>query len=363
MKPVRLVHLILLGAVVCVVLAMLAGVPEQIGRAYAWVSRAQGAEAVSIKGEPEAKRMYDRPKFPSQPEDEFPVEAKGSGRSPGALERVKGAAIAGERSPEDYQPPSKGVVRGPPSGWSGPSGKEFVKVAPEAPKEPGLSRWDAGPRPSLAKPIPGPPTLDELLREARQVEKEQREIMAGYDAARDATAPPEARASFREKLTNVLERQFDIQQQQRELEISQIEARIRRLREMLEKRNQARQKIVQERLNQLLREAEGLGWIAPGEAGPARSVSSPPFEEGVREQETVMPDGSRVRVLIPEYRTVPPPLLQPTPKPVEPAAPKSALDTIPPPPPAKEPLPAVPSIPKKGMPPEEEKLPLPSPRR
>lgn len=74
------------------------------------------------------------------------------------------------------------------------------------------------------------------------------------------------RADLKEKLAAALEKQFDAQQKLRELEISRIEARVQKLRDLVRKRTDARRKIIDNRYEQLLNDAEGLGWnsTAPG---------------------------------------------------------------------------------------------------
>ena len=68
----------------------------------------------------------------------------------------------------------------------------------------------------------------------------------------------------RKHLSEVLSHQFDlhIQQQQRELE--DLEKRIAKLKEVVKKRIDAKSTIVERRLEQLIQDAEGLGWNAPG---------------------------------------------------------------------------------------------------
>jgi hypothetical protein len=68
------------------------------------------------------------------------------------------------------------------------------------------------------------------------------------------------RQKLRQRLTELLSEQFTLRQQRRENEIQQIESRVKKLRELLQKRTDAQQKIVERRLNELLSDAEGLGW-------------------------------------------------------------------------------------------------------
>jgi hypothetical protein len=62
------------------------------------------------------------------------------------------------------------------------------------------------------------------------------------------------------KLSEALEKQFDIRQQRHALEVSTLEAQLKRLQEMVQKRQESRRDIIAKRLDQLVREAQGLGW-------------------------------------------------------------------------------------------------------
>jgi hypothetical protein len=75
------------------------------------------------------------------------------------------------------------------------------------------------------------------------------------------------RTELKQKLSAALEKQFDTQQKLRELEISRIEARVQKLRDLVRKRTEARRKIIDNRYEQLLNDAEGLGWNSTATGG------------------------------------------------------------------------------------------------
>jgi len=106
------------------------------------------------------------------------------------------------------------------------------------------------------------PEVAKWMKEVAKTEAEQGQLLAMYAQAADEKQRAEIKAS----LGKVLERQFDLQLHQREREVSEIEARVKKLREMIAKRNAARQTIVTGRLDQLLNEMDGMGWAAP--SGP-----------------------------------------------------------------------------------------------
>ena len=106
--------------------------------------------------------------------------------------------------------------------------------------------------------------------EAQKAEAEQGQLLAKYAQTTNA----KERADIRANLAKVLERQFDLQQGQREREVSQIEARVKKLREMIQKRRIAQAGDRRHsRVDQLLNEVDGMGWVAPSGAG--RSTQGP----------------------------------------------------------------------------------------
>jgi hypothetical protein len=117
--------------------------------------------------------------------------------------------------------------------------------------------------------VPISPELQKLTEEVRKAQQDEQSRIAQYAAATNE----QERNKLKESLSKVLDRQFDLQQQMRKLELDPIEARVKRLRELIDKRNQARKTIVEKRLDQLLRDAEGMGWTPPGE--PAAAVAPP----------------------------------------------------------------------------------------
>ena len=82
------------------------------------------------------------------------------------------------------------------------------------------------------------------------------------------------RQKAKTELAELLGKQFEVQQQIREEEVGQLEARVKKLRALIDKRKEARLSIIEKRLDQLLREAEGLGWNVGGE-GPHQAIYRP----------------------------------------------------------------------------------------
>jgi hypothetical protein len=73
-------------------------------------------------------------------------------------------------------------------------------------------------------------------------------------------AEGENKDKIKSKLTETLGKQFDARQKRHEAEIAALEAKIKKLKEMVQKRQENRREIISKRLEQLVRETEGLGW-------------------------------------------------------------------------------------------------------
>jgi hypothetical protein len=109
----------------------------------------------------------------------------------------------------------------------------------------------------------GDPELEKLHRQEAETQNAVANLLAAYGR----TDKEGERATIKKKLTEALEKQFDAQQKRREIEVARIEAQLKKLRDMIAKRTDKRQTIIDKRLDQLLQEAEGLGWSSPQGVG------------------------------------------------------------------------------------------------
>ena len=107
------------------------------------------------------------------------------------------------------------------------------------------------------------PEAEKLTRSEHELDQQTRELIAKYAETEDNQVREKAKTQLREMLL----KQFTLQNQRRELELRRIEERLSKLREQLKRRTDAREQIVDQRLQQLVNEAEGLGW-APPAGGP-----------------------------------------------------------------------------------------------
>jgi hypothetical protein len=103
------------------------------------------------------------------------------------------------------------------------------------------------------------PEMDKLMQAEAAAEQQVAKLIESY-----AHTEGEAkRSGIKSDLSKVLEKEFDAQQKRRDLELKRVEERLKKVRDLMEKRDRARRSIIDNRLDQLIREADGLGWTPP----------------------------------------------------------------------------------------------------
>jgi hypothetical protein len=68
------------------------------------------------------------------------------------------------------------------------------------------------------------------------------------------------RENVRGKLNDLLEKQFDERQKRHKAESEALEAQVKKLKDLIATRNENRKEIINRRLEQIVRDAQGLGW-------------------------------------------------------------------------------------------------------
>ena len=106
--------------------------------------------------------------------------------------------------------------------------------------------------------------MDKLVAGEAEAAREVAKLVAEYKQ----TEGDAERAKIKEKLSAALTKQFEQQQKRRELELARAEEQLKKLRELMKKRGDDKKTIVEKRLDQIVREAEGLGWSAPPSPNP-----------------------------------------------------------------------------------------------
>jgi hypothetical protein len=126
-------------------------------------------------------------------------------------------------------------------------------VAPVAGDAPRAANFRGGQR--LVQP-PGPGINVFFAPEDHQLNQESHEnigkLTAETDAAKKTDLEKEIKAS--------LAKQFDARQEAREQELKNLEERVKQLRELFDKRQKAKDEIVDTRFQELVRASNGLGW-------------------------------------------------------------------------------------------------------
>jgi hypothetical protein len=112
---------------------------------------------------------------------------------------------------------------------------------------------------------PAPPTAPALAG----WEDYYRQSQSGVSAQRLAqkyikTEKVEEKQELRKKLTDIVGQQFDTRLQQQQKELNDLEKQIANLRAVMKKRQDNKTAIVERRIDQLIQDADGMGWSNPG---------------------------------------------------------------------------------------------------
>lgn len=194
---------------------------------------------------------------------------------------------------EDLRPRRPGEFRPRPPR----EGEDFLKDRPrdkgdrpfekERPHRPprgiGEEEERRGPPPHLVPPPPpheppiDDPEFEAILRKDRDLERETHKVsehirhmsreIERRTSKTDAVAKTEkgeleeienARTRAREELARLVEKHFQVRQERRRLELSRMEARLKRLKESIENREKQKEKVVQARVAELLGDDVGF---------------------------------------------------------------------------------------------------------
>lgn len=128
---------------------------------------------------------------------------------------------------------------------------------------------------------PGQYTVERTYSVAEQTAA-NRELAEAYDVLRKADADGQDKAAAREKLVEILGKQFETDLEQRTKQIEQLEKQIATLKEQIEKRRTAKDRLIELRIELMLNEGEGLGfpnaWQQPlRNFGPSFSLPPGPY--------------------------------------------------------------------------------------
>ncbi len=133
-------------------------------------------------------------------------------------------------------PPRDGDQRPPRDGEGRPG--------PDGMRQPGPPRWPPENWQSLEK---NDPDMYKLVKEDMELDHQSREL-----ASLCRQAPQEQRDEMKKQLQKLVNKQFEVRQARRTLEVKRVETEIQRLRDAIDRRNGAREKIVAQRVSDLL---------------------------------------------------------------------------------------------------------------
>jgi hypothetical protein len=129
------------------------------------------------------------------------------------------------------------------------------------------------------------PEVEKLLGLDREKNSEIAAVAARYKNLTDANE----RAAAEKQIADLVMQQFSLRQQLRERQLVQLEEQVKRLRAVQNERESQRDRIVADRVQQILREAAGLGW---GDVGVDEAAAKFKFTTGAKLPVKI--DGKRV---------------------------------------------------------------------
>ena len=113
-----------------------------------------------------------------------------------------------------------------------------------------------GPRqPDLEAMRRNDPEMFKLLQEDNELDRHTRELGMQF-----RQAPPEQRERMQKELHELVNKQFEVRQQRRTLELKRIEGELQRLREAIERRAKNREQLIERRVSELIGREDDLGF-------------------------------------------------------------------------------------------------------
>lgn len=121
----------------------------------------------------------------------------------------------------------------------------------------------------ISDPGPYRMPVNEKFAKLHDAERKAASFIAERAREYQATNDPAERKKIEETITGTVNNQFDARQNLRQIELDELAARLKRLRELHDERAAQRDRIVGDRVQQVLRDADGLGW---GDATPGDNM-------------------------------------------------------------------------------------------
>jgi hypothetical protein len=136
--------------------------------------------------------------------------------------------------------------------------RQVLQVAPPAVPAPPVLTFTGAPNPPQVPQSPARPAVAWYTVSADLGPRTHEAKKLAETYAHESSES--ARVTIRKQLTALLMEQFDDRQKRHQDEIKQLEAQIKKLKDLIDKRQENREDIISRRLDQMLKEAQGLGW-------------------------------------------------------------------------------------------------------
>jgi hypothetical protein len=120
--------------------------------------------------------------------------------------------------------------------------------------------WAQEGQPALPIPLGTPPWGGNMFFKSQQWQSQSAKLTQRYIKAEKA----EEKQEIRTKLKDLVSQQFDDRMEQQKKELESLEKELTDLRALLKKRQDAKGAIVDRRIDQLIEDAQGMGWNASG---------------------------------------------------------------------------------------------------
>jgi hypothetical protein len=214
-----------------------------------------GADESNPDGQDSAKRAPAGEDNSARPKGAF-----GGMRPTGKRPAGRGAGV----DRQDIGGPADGLPRSPGGGFGGAFGQRLPggnawDTLPDLPGR-GLMRGappgTMGPFPGQMRGVGGGIAPENRASGEGRLAQDAEQLARRISAAKTESEKDKLVIQLRE----ILEKQFDVRQRRHESEVEELEAQVQKLRERIHKRQDNRSEIISQRLNVVIRDAEGLGW-------------------------------------------------------------------------------------------------------
>jgi hypothetical protein len=205
-----------------------------------------------------ASAAEDEPEDHQPPKDQAVAEEKTNVEEEATSDDTHKAADKGHHGQRDeWGPPGLPGQLGPghenlPGGPRGPRG-DRQELSP--PGLPGMGVPGRGPFQDWASLEKNDPDMFKLIKQKMALERQTRDLADSYRQASTAK-----RESIKKEVEKLVDQQFEVRQQIRQMDLKRFEEELQRLRDAIERRNKARKEIVEKRVTELLGPDEDVGF-------------------------------------------------------------------------------------------------------